>query len=38
MPTTILRTTIPAALGHLAGAAEWSSDDAVALIRAAIGG
>ncbi|MFT0893169.1 thiol:disulfide interchange protein TlpA [Pseudochelatococcus sp. G4_1912] len=38
MPTTILIDNNGCALGHLAGAAEWSSDDAVALVRAAIGG
>lgn len=38
MPTTILIDTEGCALGHLAGAAEWASDDAVALVRAAIGG
>lgn len=38
MPTTILIDENGCALGHLGGAAEWSSDDAVALIREAIGG
>lgn len=38
MPTTVLIDTDGCALGHLAGAAEWASDDAVALVRAAIGG
>ncbi|MFD2251562.1 thiol-disulfide isomerase/thioredoxin [Pseudochelatococcus lubricantis] len=38
MPTTVLVDRDGCALGHLAGAAEWASNDAVALIRAAIGG
>ncbi len=38
MPTTIIVDADGCALGHLAGAAEWASDDAVALVRAAIGG
>lgn len=38
MPTTVLVDRNGCALGHLAGAAEWASDDAVALVRAAIGG
>lgn len=38
MPTTIIVDSQGCALGHLAGAAEWASDDAVKLVRAAIGG
>ncbi|MGV6874671.1 thiol:disulfide interchange protein TlpA [Pseudochelatococcus sp. B33] len=38
MPTTILVDAEGCALGHLAGAAEWASDDAITLVRAAIGG
>ncbi|MBB3808375.1 thiol:disulfide interchange protein TlpA [Pseudochelatococcus contaminans] len=38
MPTTLLIGPDGCSLGHLAGAAEWASDDAVNLVRAAIGG
>lgn len=38
MPTTILIDAQGCALGHLAGAAEWASGDALKLVRAAIGG
>ncbi len=37
MPTTLLIDPDGCELGHLAGPAEWDSEDALALIRAAIG-
>jgi hypothetical protein len=37
MPTTLLIGKSGCELGTIAGPAEWSSDDAVKLIKAAIG-
>lgn len=38
MPTTVLVDPAGCILGHLAGPAEWASEDALRLIRAALGG
>jgi hypothetical protein len=37
MPTTLIIDKNGCELGHLPGAAEWSSDDALALVKAAMG-
>jgi thiol-disulfide isomerase/thioredoxin len=37
MPTTLIIDKNGCELGHLPGAAEWSSDDALALLKAAMG-
>jgi hypothetical protein len=37
MPTTLLIDRAGWEIGHLAGPAEWDSEEAVALVRAAIG-
>ena len=38
LPTSILIDPAGCEIGHLAGPAEWGSEDAVKLIEAAIGG